>query len=250
MKSDMKDNLNGMFWETAGRNFNIPHAGNTQNAVRVFQKNIAPITWHCMTTLEGNPTTLPQTETILKGQSVSGIRIDQLMQVKNYGDGAKKLVELLSEGTFALDAQTASILHGYVGKEDALTWGKFRDSDIAIGGVEYIPPSHEKLPHIAEKGFAFLRHMVEAKESAIATFLFMSRSQFFHDANKRTASLMMNGLLLQRGYYPITVMNEDSEEFHTRLSRFYNSGDATDMMEFFEKAVEKNYQPQGCSVER
>lgn len=53
---------------------------------------------------------------------------------------------------------------------------------------------------------------------------------------------MMNGLLIKHGYYPITVMNRDSEEFHTKLSSFYNSGDATDMMKFFERTVEKNYQ--------
>ena len=242
MKSEMKNNLNGMFWEPAGLNFNIPHAGNTKNALYIFQKNIVPITWNCMTTLERNPTTLPQTETILKGQSVSGISIDQLMQVKNYGDGAKKLVELLSKGAFVLNEKTASVLHKYVGKEDALTWGKFRDSDIAIGGVEYTPPSYKNLPQMAERGFSFISNRVEAKESAIATFLFMSRSQFFHDANKRTSSLMMNGLLIKHGYYPITVMNRDSEEFHTKLSNFYNSGDATYMMKFFEMTVEKNYQ--------
>lgn len=237
----MKENLNGMFWEPTGLNFNIPHAGNTKNALYVFQKNIVPITWNCMTTLERNPTTLPQTETILKGQSVSGISIDQLMQVKNYGEGAKRLIELLSKGTFALNENTASSLHNYVGKEDALTWGKFRDSDIAIGGVEYSPPKYKNLSQIAEKGFSFLTNTVEAKEAAIATFLFMSRSQFFHDANKRTSSLMMNGFLIKHGYYPITVMNSDSEEFHTRLSNFYNSGNATDMMKFFERTVEKNY---------
>jgi Fic family protein len=242
MKSEMKNNLNGMFWEPAGLNFKIPHAGNTKNAIYVFQKNIVPITWNCMTTLERNPTTLPQTETILKGQSVSGISIDQLMQVKNYGDGAKKLVELLSNGTFALNEKTASALHQYVAKEDALTWGTFRNSDIAIRGVGYIPPNYTQLSKIAEKGFSFLSSKVEVKEAAIATFLFMSRSQFFHDANKRTSSLMMNGSLIKHGYYPITVMNRDSEEFHNKLTDFYNSGDATSMMKFFEKTVEKIYQ--------
>lgn len=242
MKSEMKNNLNGMFWEPTGLNFKIPHAGNTKNAIYVFQKNIVPITWNCMATLERNPTTLPQTETILKGQSVNGITIDQLLQVKNYGDGAKKLVELLSNESFALNEKTASALHRYVGKEDALTWGTFRNSDITIRGVGYIPPSYTQLSKIAEKGFSFLSSKVDVKEAAIATFLFMSRSQFFHDANKRTSSLMMNGSLMKHGYYPITVMNRDSEEFHTKLTDFYNSGDATNMMKFFEKTVEKIYQ--------
>lgn len=249
MKTEMKRCLQGMYWDDTELHFNIPHAGSTRNALHVFRKNMVPITWNCMSTLERNPTTLPQTETILKGQSVSGISIDQLMQVKNYGDGAKKLVELLSSGGFALNAKTACALHAYVGKEDALTWGVLRNSDIAIHGVGYVPPPHTRLAEIAETGFSFLTSAIEAKEGAIAAFLFMARSQLFHDANKRTSSLMMNGFLLYNAYYPITVMNRDSEEFHTKLTAFYNTGDATEMMKFFEKTVTALYPPQETGAE-
>lgn len=50
-----------------------------------------------MRSLENNPTTLPQTATILSGQSVGGISIFDLMQVKNYADGAKLLLALLQQ---------------------------------------------------------------------------------------------------------------------------------------------------------
>ena len=206
---------------------------------------MAAITWNCMASLERNPSTLPQTETILKGESVSGISIDDLMQVKRYGEGAKKLVALLSKGEFSLNEQTACEIHNIVGKEEALTWGQFRNTLVTIRHIDqYTPPPSKELPSIASKGFLFLEKEIPVKERAIATFLFMARTQFFHDANKRTASLIMNGILMKEGYYPITIMNKNSEEFHTKLSDFYNTGNATKMMQFFESSTKDIY-PQG-----
>ena len=75
-----------------------------------------------MRTLENNPTTLPQTATILAGQSVGGISIFDLMQVKNYADGAKLLLVLLQQKKFELSVPVACAIHNLVGKEDALEW--------------------------------------------------------------------------------------------------------------------------------
>jgi prophage maintenance system killer protein len=77
----------------------------------------------------------------------------------------------------------------------------------------------------------------------------MARNQFFHDANKRTASLMMNGVLLQNSLFPVTVMNRDSEEFYTTLRDFYNTGNATAMMGFFADATARLY-PKETSQQR
>lgn len=226
------NHLDGMFWSKR-LDFLIPDMKTRKNAVFAFRKNCASITWNCLSSFEHNPTTLPQTETILKGQSVGGISIDQLMQVKNYGDGSKKLAELVLNGKFSLNKKTACLLHSYVGKEEALEWGEFRRSEVAIGGSSYFPPHFSKLSSLAEQGFSFISENCTPAEAALATFLFMARNQFFYDANKRTALLMMNGILMSNGLHPITVLNRDSEDFHRRLSLFYETGDATDMLSFF-----------------
>jgi Fic family protein len=247
LKAAMIENL-GLFWE-GNLSFAIPPAGSSKDALHIFKKNIAPITWHNMTTLERNPSTLPQTETILQGQSVTGLSLDDLMQVQRYGEGAKRLALMIADGTFALNEKTACDLHSHVGREEALTWGEFRDRLVAIATVnQYTPPDSSLLSGIAAKGFTFLETAITApQERAVAAFLFMSRTQFFHDANKRTASLMMNGVLMQAGFYPMTIMNQNAEEFHTRLTDFYNTGNATQMMRFFERAAQENYRQQAQS---
>jgi Fic family protein len=236
----MMENLS-MFWEVE-HDFRLLRADSPLDAIKIFKKNFVEITWNCLSTFENNPASLPQTETILKGQSVSGISISDLMQVKNFGDGAKKLLEFLSSDTFGLDEKTASALHNFTGKEEALKWGKFRDRPVHIRGVGYNPPDAEDLPGIAQRGFSFLNHHISSPiERALGVFLFMARTQFFFDANKRTALLMMNGVLLQNGFYPVTFMQRDSEEFTKILNDFYNSANASGMMNFFAEATLKLY---------
>jgi hypothetical protein len=238
------ENLN-MFWEE-GLDFNIPSAGSPKNALHIFNQNLVPIVYNFMSTLERNPTSLPQTATILHGQSVSGQKLEDVMQVKRYGDGARALMDMIANGTFALNEETACALHNHVGKEEALTWGKFRDGLVAILHVDqYTPPDCKFLNDITMKGFSFLSAEIKSpQERAMAAFLFMARTQFFHDANKRTASLMLNGVLLSEGRCPVTILNHNSEEFHTKLTDFYNTGDATKMMQCLEKSVKSLYQTQ------
>ena len=239
----MSNALNGMYWDTCNQDFQIPYIGDTKKASFIFRKNLASITWNCMASLERNPTTLPQTQTILKGQSVGGVSIFDLMQVKNYGDGAKELLRLLENNQFRLDLKTACAIHQFVGKEDALEWGVVRNMSVGIGGVEYCPPPAHQLDEIATTGFSYLENEIkDPRERAVATFLFMSRNQFFFDANKRTASLMMNGVLMKNGYWPIMILNKDSEKFHKLLGQFYESGNANNMMKFFSHSVEKMYE--------
>jgi Fic family protein len=250
VKRKLLENI-GIFWD--GKvDLKILPAGSVKNALHIFKKNIASIAWNCISALERNPTTLPQTETILKGQSVSGISIDDLMQVKRYGDAAKKLIEIIDDENFFLDKNTVCTLHNIIGKEEALTWGKFRDSLVIIRDIhQYTPPDSGLLDSISGKGFSFLQNEIKSpQERSVATFLFMARNQFFYDVNKRTASLMMNGILMKEGICPIAIMNKDSEEFHTKLRAFYNTGDATDMMRLFERSVKEMYLPQKQAVDR
>lgn len=241
LKNDF-ETLNGMHWSIGAFDFDIPFIGDTEKATYIFNQNLVDITWNCMRTLEQNPSTLPQTRTILNGKSVEGLDLNDLLQVKNYGDGARELVRLLRAGEFGVNIGTACALHRFVGFKDALEWGTLRNLNTGIHDVEYVPPSFEKLPSLAEKGFEFLTSEVkDPKEQAIAVFLFMARTQFFFDANKRTASLMMNGCLMLNGYWPITVLNQESVEFHQKLGQFYESGNADEMMTFFEKTVKKLY---------
>lgn len=240
----LKAGLNGMFWDVGALAFDIPSIGDSGKAVFIYQQNRAAITWHALSTLERNPATLSQTAAILDGCAVGALDSGEVLQVANYGKAGRELMRLILNDDFELTAECASHLHGFVGEEDALIWGSFRTGNVGLQGCRYAPPDAGSLPEIAAKGFEFLETQIrDPKERAFALFLFMCRNQFFYDANKRTASVMMNGALMREGFHPIAVKNQDADEFHEKLGRFYETGDANAMMRFFQKQVTTMYPP-------
>ncbi len=195
--------------------FETPFPSDRGKSCSFFLQSLATFTWNTLRSFEDNPATLTQTTSILAG--------------------------LIQEDKFELSTSTACHLHNYVGKEDALEWGIIRSRVVSLHNISFVPPTKD-LENIIQNGFHFLQHEVaNPVERAIGVFLFMTRNQPFYDANKRTASLMMNGCLMANGYSPITVLNQNSEEFHRELGSFYESGNANNMFRFFQKTIQELY---------
>lgn len=83
--------------------------------------------------------------------------------------------------------------------------GEFRTSGVNIGGAEYIPPKADELNRIFEDGVNRIEKISHPIIRAIVYFLFAAKSQFFFDGNKRTARLVMNGILLNNGYPMLNI---------------------------------------------
>lgn len=211
----MKKELDGVIWDLNELSFETPFPSDRGKSCSFFLQSLATFTWITLRSFEDNPATLTQTTSILAG--------------------------LIQEDKFELSTSTACHLHNYVGKEDALEWGIIRSRVVSLHNISFVPPTKD-LENIIQNGFHFLQHEVaNPVERAIGVFLFMTRHQPFYDANKRTASLMMNGCLMANGYSPITVLNQNSEEFHRELGSFYESGNANNMFRFFQKTIQELY---------
>ena len=187
---------------------------------------------HDTVALEGNPFTLPEVKTLLDGVTVGGHRIEDERQVLNQAASWKALLAQVERGTFALDKATCCALHGLVAFEEALEWGAFRTGDVTIAGTAYQPPPWQRLDAIFEPGRAALLAIPSLHERAIATLLFGALHPFFYDGNKRTARLMMNGILLAAGEDAISVPAARRLQFNEAMIRFYGSRDGTEMMAF------------------
>ena len=144
----------------------------------------------------------------------------------------RELLTWVERGAFKASLETILELHALAAREEALTWGEFRDGPVSIAGTQHQPPPWEALPERFERGFQQLATIASAHERAIATFLFCALHQFFHDGNKRTGRLMMNGELLSAGLDAVSVPASRVLEFNTAMIRFYEGRDATEMMEF------------------
>lgn len=222
----------GFTWTRPEGGYVLRQAADAREAAFYFKRNIAEHVWHAMV-LERNPCTLAQTQTILTGVTVGGLTIPQQRQVENMGKACELLFSLVKEGRFALSKQMACDLHALVAKEEALTWGTFRTKPVTIAGTNHKPPPADALDALFDGGCTYLESdLPEPTERALALFLFMARSQFFFDGNKRTGRLLMNGLLMSHGFHALTIGPEHVQAFNEKMLAFYDTGNGTEMMDF------------------
>lgn len=211
--------------------YETTRAADVREAVFYLKKFRPDFVWSSLKTFENTPCTLPQTQTILQGQSVGGVSLEALDQVRRMGRAVDVLLGMLGDGSFAITREAACRLHAEVARDEALEWGVFRAKQVYVGGVAHVPPPAETLAQRWDDGVRALHALASPGERALALFLFMARNQFFYDGNKRTAWLMMAGTLVVNGYLAFAIPPNDAERFNQRLAAFYDSGDAGGMME-------------------
>ena len=80
--------------------------------------------------LEDNPFTFPEVKTLLEGITVGGHRVSDANQVLNQAASWQELLRKVEAGSFKFDVSNFKALHALVAKEEALTWGVFRDDRV------------------------------------------------------------------------------------------------------------------------
>ena len=183
--------------------------------------------------LEGNPFTYPEVQTLLDGITVGGHKVTDAEQVLRLNQALSHVLSLVKDESFTISAQTAKELQGIVAKNEALTWGKFRDGVVYIGGTDYSVPPAEHLEEIFEIGTVALDQETDPIQKAFLVFLWGSLVQFFYDGNKRTSRFLCNGILLSSGYPPMMIQKQEQLEYNTIMTDFYNTQDATQALVWF-----------------
>ena len=201
--------------------------------------------------LEGNPFTFPEVKTLLDGITVGGHRISDEEQILNLAESSQHLLSLVKQGTFLLTKETFCRLNAIVSRNEALEWGHFRDEGpehsytprVALGPSGfYTPlattPGAPELNRVFDQGLRALGDLAPF-EQGLAFLLFGALHQFFFDGNKRTARLMMNGLLMSHGIDAISIPAASAQRFHATMVGFYTSKDGTPMMQFLVECFER-----------
>ena len=180
--------------------------------------------------LEGNPFTFPEVQTLLEGITVGGHKQSDADQVLNLNRALSHVITLVKEKKFRLDAETACGIQGIVAREEALTWGKFRDGMVWIQGTEYLPPKAQDLPRVFAEGEKELNAISDPILRAFLIFLWGSLNQFFHDGNKRTSRFLANGTLMTYGLPPVMILAKDQLIYNQVMTRFYNTQEASEAL--------------------
>lgn len=198
--------------------------------------------------LEGNPFTYPEVQTLLEGITVGGRKLSDQQQVYNLGEAAKELFVMVKANEFRMEKDVSDRLHKLVATGEALEAGHFRgEGDVTSPSTTpsvYLGDKGRHTPLATQEGApelnrvyadgvaALASEVSDARERAMAYFLFGALQQFYFDGNKRTSRFMMNGILMSNGVDAISVPANKLQDFNEKMVRFYVDKDATEMMGF------------------
>lgn len=230
----------GFSWQSPSHYY-IPKAMDIDDAVFSFRQGIPKFSSRTLNTLESIGTTDIDAKIIIEyGKGVESLTTMQIRTIENFGQACGCLFELVKNKQWKMDKKTICFLHSILSRDEVRNPGLFRQTPVIIDGCTYTPPKHTALDDLFSSGISALSGISSIPERALVSFLFLSRSQFFENCNKRTASLVMAGTLISNGYKSLHV-DAYPKEFLRSMADFYDSADATKIIEVFNTMAKEQY---------
>ena len=185
--------------------------------------------------LEGCNVTFPQTQTILDGISVAGLKMDDVEVILNLRDAWGYVLKTIEE---PLTLEYMDKINEYVSRNESLDWGVLRYGEVGISGTSYIPPIPKRDDVINR-----LNHIMGSDKSitekSIELFLYGCRSQNYWDGNKRTSTIFANKYLIVNGKGILTVPEDKLLIFNQLLLDYYESANWDEIKTFmYENCIE------------
>lgn len=189
--------------------------------------------------------TVPEVQTLLDGITVGGHKLQDELITLNQIKAWRYFFITIEDGTFSFDKNYLLRLHNLVANQEALTWGGFRNGQVSISGTDYLPPKAAELnllwdnleQEINQKLLCIQTITIEIYRTAVLLFAKMARIQFFFDGNKRTARMMMSGILLSCGLPMINIPAKRKLEFNQIMIKYYDSEDFESLFNFMYSCI-------------
>jgi len=126
--------------------------------------------------------------------------------------------------------------------EDIMNGGLYRQVNIQLMGSSHQPPDHVKVYDRMKKFFMNLEEFEgDAIERACYVHLSISKIHPFVDGNGRLARLLMNFVLIQNDYLPISISRDHIKAYFTALDTFKEEKDMTPMINLVSELLLKRY---------
>jgi len=171
--------------------------------------------------IEGNRLTLQETALVLKeGIDISGKPIKDSLEVKNLGLAFDFLYELSNTDAQLSENYIRQIHKLIVGDEESLRPGDYRNVGVIITGSEHRPPEPFEVPIKMGELIEWVKLNKETNPiivAAIAHHEFVKIHPFM-DGNGRTARIILNLLLLQKGFPICNIKRSERPDYYNALS--------------------------------
>lgn len=194
--------------------------------------------------IEGN--TLSRQETALvveKGLTVAGKSVKEHLEALNHAHALDFITSLITTRRKEITENHILEIHKLIlSKIDDTNAGRYRSVPVRIAGSTVILPNPLKVPDMMQQFVEWLHEDTQlhpATISAEAHFKLVTIHPFV-DGNGRTARLLMNVLLLEEGYPPAIIRNEDRTLYIDSIEKVQLGGSLDDFLHLIYEAIERS----------
>jgi len=176
--------------------------------------------------IEGNTLNLNETRVVLEqGMTIKGKSLREHFEVVNHHEAIDFITSLV-DPCYVLSEKDILGVHGiimtHIEKEFG---GRYRNGGVRISGANFIPPNALKVPDLVASLVERVNNMMGQWPVLWLATLF--HHQFVHihpffDGNGRTVRLIMNILLLNAGFPPAIILQQDRKKYYDALNRANN----------------------------
>lgn len=191
--------------------------------------------------IEGNTLTLSEIRHIIETRyAVPGKSLQEQNEAIGVDVAMKYINTTLLSRAGAITVNDILEIHRRVlGYADPVEAGRFRASQVFVG--HHIPPHPQDLDKHMQELVQWLNseealHLHPVEFAALAHYKLVYVHPFV-DGNGRTSRLLMNLILMQASYPPITIRKEQRAEYYTALDTA-NEGDVRPFIRFIAKCTE------------
>jgi Fic family protein len=171
--------------------------------------------------IEGNRLTLQETALVLKeGIDISGKPLKDSIEVKNLGVAFDFLFELAQQDVPLTENYIKQIHKLIIGDDPSLGPGEYRNIGVIITGSEHKPPEPFEVPIRMMELFEWLRENQNQNTLIVAA---IAHHEFvkihpFKDGNGRTARILLNLILLQKGFPICNIRRDERPAYYDALT--------------------------------
>ena len=199
-----------------------------ESNIFLAKRNIIDLIWKSCH-IEGINITFSETQRIYNGGNIARLRVDEIQTINNLKHAWNYLLNSLDNND---DINFIKSINSLIGSNLIDRAGEIRIYEVKIGGTNWKP----KIPdenRVTENLAAIKENSVSITDEAITKMLYLMKTQFFNDGNKRTSMLLANKILISNGKGILSVPIELDVEFGELLINYYETNNMEKIKKFF-----------------
>lgn len=195
--------------------------------------------------IEGNTLTRQETALVVeKGLTVGGKSLREHLEAVGHAQALDWVKSQVETNPAFVDEKTILRIHELILKGiDEENAGYYRSVPVRISGSRVILPNPRKLPDLMAEFINWLKDSQDLHPVALASeahYRLVTIHPFI-DGNGRTARLLMNMILLMKGYPPALIRKRDRLDYITSIEKAQLGGDKQHYLNIIAKAVWRSF---------